>query len=221
MAQPIMTIVTERLVFPIRMPAVRMLWVAMLIATMLLPTSPATAQQTGQALDSGNSDVVLIIDNSGSMKQNDPQNLRLAAAKLFIDLSDPRDKIGIVVLSDRMRTRSLTKNLVRIGSRQEIDELKGLVDALRNEPKGQETHMGTALDLAYDLLDATPGSNRGANQRQFVVLLSDGLPTGVRQRERVDQAVQRFRERRYWKIFSIALGDEADPAYLDKKVSSP
>lgn len=135
MAQPIMTIVTERLVFPIRMPAVRMLWVAMLIATMLLPTSPATAQQSGQALDSGNSDVVLIIDNSGSMKQNDPQNLRLAAAKLFIDLSDPRDKIGIVVLSDRMRTRSLTKNLVRIGSRQEIDELKGLVDTLRNEPK--------------------------------------------------------------------------------------
>lgn len=221
MAQPIMTIVTERLVFPIRMPAVRMLWVAMLIATMLLPTSPATAQRTGQALDSGNSDVVLIIDNSGSMKQNDPQNLRLAAAKLFIDLSDRRDKIGIVVLSDRMRTRSLTKNLVRIGSRREIDELKGLVDALRNEPKGQETHMGTALDLAYDLLDATPGSNRGANQRQFVVLLSDGLPTGVRQRERVDQAVQRFRERRYWKIFSIALGDEADPAYLDEKVSSP
>lgn len=221
MAQPIITTVAERLKFAIRKPAMRTLCVALLIATLILPASPVVAQQSGQALDAGNSDVVLIIDNSGSMKQNDPQNLRFAAAKLFIDLSDPRDKIGIVVLSDRSRTRSLTKRLIRIGSREEIDELKGMIDALRNEPYGQETHMGTALNLAYDLLDATPGSIRGANQRQFVVLLSDGLPTGVGQRERVDQAVQRFRERRYWKIFAIALGNDADPKYLDEKVAYP
>lgn len=221
MAPPIITVVSGCVASAIRKPAMRALCVALLIAVLLLSASPAGAQQMGPALDAGNSDVVLIIDNSGSMKQNDPQNLRFAAAKLFIDLSDPRDKIGIVVLSDRSRTRSLTKRLVRIGSREEIDELKGMIDALRNEPYGQETHMGTALDLAYDLLDATPGSNRGANQRQFVVLLSDGLPTGVGQRERVDRAVQRFRERRYWKIFSIALGDDADPAYLDEKVAYP
>ncbi|MFQ3633361.1 vWA domain-containing protein [Roseiflexus sp.] len=221
MAQPIITIVTKRPAFAIQKPAMWMLCGALLIATLILPVSPATAQQIGQALDASNSDVVLIIDNSGSMKQNDPQNLRFAAAKLLIDLSDPRDKIGIVVLSDRAHTRSLTKKLVRIGSREEIDELKSLIDAIRNEPRGQETHMGTALELAYDLLDATPGSNRGANQRQFVVLLSDGLPTGVGQRDRVDRAVQRFRERRYWKIFSIALGRDADPAYLDEKVASP
>ena len=221
MVQQSITVAISCMTFAVWRPIVKTLCVALTVAALTLPASPAAAQQTGQALDAGNSDVVLIVDHSGSMKQNDPQDLRFAAAKLFIDLSDPRDKIGIVVLSDRVRTRSLTRNLVRISSREEIDELKGMIDALRNEPKGQETHMGTALDLAYDLLNATPGSIRGANQRQFVVLLSDGLPTGVGQHERVDRAVQRFRERRYWKIFSIALGHDADPAYLDAKVAYP
>ncbi len=221
MAQQSIKVAISRMTFAVWRSIVKTLCIALTVAALTLPASPAAAQQTGQALDAGNSDVVLVIDNSGSMKQNDPQGLRFAAAKLFIDLSDPRDKIGIVVLSDRRYTRSLTKRLIRISNREEIDELKSMIDALRNEPKGQETHMGTALDLAYTLLDATPGSNRGANQRQFVVLLSDGLPTGVGQRERVDQVVQRFRERRYWQIFSIALGDDADPAYLEENVARP
>lgn len=221
MALQSFTVVIGRLTLAGWKAIVRTLCVALTITALVLPVSSATAQQTGQALDAGNSDVVLVIDNSGSMKQNDPQGLRFAAAKLFIDLSEPRDKIGIVVLSDRRHTRSLTKQLIRISNREEIDALKRMIDELRNEPMGQETHMGTALDLAYNLLDATPGSIRSANQRQFVVLLSDGLPTGAGQRERVDQVVQRFRERRYWQIFSIALGDDADPAYLEEKVAHP
>ena len=194
-----------------------------LLAPLAVYAPAARAQVKPAALDTQRSDVVLVIDNSGSMRENDPNFLRLAAAKLFIDLSDPGDKIGIVVQSDSGHTRKLTKSMRLVKERKDIDDLKGMVNGLREETLGGETHMGDALQQAYELLDSTPGNQyaRGANQRQFVVLLTDGLPTGGGQRERVDEYALRFRDRGYWKVFSIALGAAADPDYLRRAVADP
>ena len=41
-------------------------------------------------------DVVLVIDSSGSMDWNDPQNIRLDVAKDFVDKLSDKDKVGIV-----------------------------------------------------------------------------------------------------------------------------
>ncbi|HEU4322958.1 MAG TPA: VWA domain-containing protein [Roseiflexaceae bacterium] len=196
-------------------------WLA-LLALLALLLAPAPAQaQGGGAPDSDASDVVLVIDNSGSMSKNDPAYLRLAAAKLFIDLSDPRDKIGVVVVSGKGQTRALTKRVVPVADRQAVADLKGLIDGIRRERQGNETHMGTGLSLSYSLLDDASNRTKGANQRQFVILLSDGLPTGAGQKEEVVQAVGRFKERRFWKIFPIALGEEADPEFLRTTVAEP
>jgi hypothetical protein len=186
-----------------------------LVLPLLLPYQ-AQAQQDPQ--DIGNSDVVLVIDHSGSMEENDPGYLRLAAAKLFIDLADPGDRIGVVVMSDRAKTRRLTRKMQRVGGGQAA--LKASIESLRNEPMGEFTHMGTALNQAYDLLESTAGN---ANQRQFVVLLTDGLPTGDGQNELVAQAAARFQQRRYWKVFSIALAfkDQAGPTYLQEAIAAP
>ncbi|NJM05294.1 VWA domain-containing protein [Candidatus Gracilibacteria bacterium] len=165
--------------------------------------------------------MVLVIDHSGSMAENDPQFLRLAAAKLFIDLADPEDKIGVVVLSDAAQTRSLTPGLVPMARPDNGRELKALIDGLRTEPMGEETHVGSALSAAYDLLATTDNDGVDANQRQFVVLLTDGRPTGVGQLEQVAATVERFQARRFWRIFSIALGADADPAYLQQAVAAP
>lgn len=197
-------------------------WYRVLILTMIgmLFLVPQEAQAEGPALDMARSDVVLVIDNSGSMRKNDPGYLRLAAAKLFIDLADTGDKIGVVIMSGPNATRVLTwRGLETIDRRRSIDELKKVVDSIRTEPMGEYTSMGSALELAYNLLDKTPGGN--ANQRQFVVLLSDGLPTGDGQRERVDVSVEQFRQRGYWPIYTIALGAEADPEYLKQSVAGP
>jgi hypothetical protein len=174
-------------------------------------------------LNTDNSDVVLVIDNSGSMRENDPSYLRLAAAKLFIDLAEPGDKIGIVVMSGGSSTRKLSKRMIKIkADRSIITEQKDLIDSLRNEPMGDETHMGSALSLAYDMLDAEVNRfDRTANPRQFVVMLTDGLPTGAGQRELVDQAITNFESRVYWKVFTIALGAGADPAYMHHAVAEP
>jgi uncharacterized protein YegL len=195
--------------------------VALIAALLLTLLPPHQAQAQGGALDEIYSDVVLVIDHSGSMEENDPQFLRLAAAKLFIDLADPRDKIGIVVMSDKGRTRPLTKRLTSLMQLDGVRELKQQIDGLRNERMGEETHMGTALAQAHDLLASTDKDRVKSNQRQFVVLLTDGKPTGDGQFEKVDAAVSRIQERRYWRIFSIALGANAAPDYLQQAVAAP
>jgi Mg-chelatase subunit ChlD len=189
----------------------------------LLCAAPAAAQSRPAAIDVERSDIVLVIDHSGSMRENDPDFLRLAAAKLFIDLADPGDRVAVVVMSGGGQTRALTRQLVNVASRDRIRELKQQIDGLRAEPMGAETHMGTALSLAYGILDQTTSGDalRGASQHQFAVLLTDGRPTGAGQREEVDAAVRQFQERRYWKVFAIALGPEADPQFLTSQVAAP
>jgi Mg-chelatase subunit ChlD len=189
---------------------------ALLTIIVLLASLIPNGIRAQQDMDEiGSADFVLVIDHSGSMKDNDPENLRLAAAKLFVDLADPGDRIGVIVMSGSRETRRLTPQMVDAAN---FHSLKRLIDGLRNERMGQYTHMGSALNLAYDLLATTEGR---ANQRQFVVLLTDGLPTGEGQAELVAEAARRFNERRYSNIFSIALGEAADPAYLQQAVAAP
>ena len=45
-------------------------------------------------------DAVLVIDSSGSMKETDPKRLRVAAAKMFISLLGPEDRVGLISFSD-------------------------------------------------------------------------------------------------------------------------
>ena len=45
-------------------------------------------------------DAVLVIDSSGSMKETDPRRLRVAAAKMFISLLGPEDRVGLISFSD-------------------------------------------------------------------------------------------------------------------------
>ena len=46
-------------------------------------------------------DTVVIMDSSGSMKQNDPKQLRKPAAKLFISLLDSEDRLSVVSFSSK------------------------------------------------------------------------------------------------------------------------
>ncbi|HID85805.1 MAG TPA: VWA domain-containing protein, partial [Anaerolineae bacterium] len=58
--------------------------------------------------------VILILDNSGSMADNDPTDLRFTAAKLFVALLDEGDAVGIILFSTE--SHPLTDGLVTIHS---------------------------------------------------------------------------------------------------------
>jgi Mg-chelatase subunit ChlD len=63
--------------------------------TLPAPGKPAFPQ----SLDRG-SDVVLLIDSSGSMKRTDPFNFRKNAAKLFISLLGTDDRVAVMSFGD-------------------------------------------------------------------------------------------------------------------------
>lgn len=191
-------------------------FISLIMSLLALATLyPGTAQ--GQAR-TGNIDVVLVIDNSGSMKENDPNNLRIAAAKLFIDLAGDNDKIGIVAFSDDVGTQKLTRRLMSLRDKETRRELKSLITT---PVYGNETKMGQALELAYQLLNEDPEPNF----KQFVVILSDGLPTPFESEDKkIKEVIDKFNP--YWKIFPIALigtgsgNYPADPAYLERELAN-
>jgi uncharacterized protein YegL len=171
-----------------------------------------------QATEQENVDVVLVVDISGSMLKSDPEAIRVSAVRLFLDLSRDGDRIAVVGMGGDKETEVKIK-LTRLSSWLDATDtgrrqLKEELGVLAQAP-GQQTFMGKALDLAYDVLDqAEPG------RQQYVVMLTDGRPTGEAAKVLTD-ALARFEHKRFWKIFPVALGPEPDFAFLQNKVAAP
>ena len=84
----------------------RKLWLAILMLIVGLSVwpagvAPARAQQVNTSID-----ISLIIDSSGSMKDNDPNDMRYSAAKLFINLLAVGDQVGVVSMGEGATTKT-------------------------------------------------------------------------------------------------------------------
>jgi len=193
-----------------KMGAILGIWGAIPILT--FPRSHmAYAQSRSDTID-----VILVVDTSGSMKTNDPENIRISAAKLFVDMSSEGDRIGIVSMSGEDHTQVIAP-LTPIGTwlggvDRGREALKEALEELSTPIPGG-TFMGAALRYAYEMLDKTePG------RRQFVVFLTDG----VQEAEAwsiLDEVLTDFEVKRFWKIFAIALGEEADLEFLQHEIA--
>ena len=128
-----------------------------------------------RAQDSQEIDLVVIVDNSASMcctaPPNDPENIRLKMAHLFIsffgaDQSENDYRLGFVFFgSQPERTAQLTS----LSSLAEREMLRDNIDGARGNLGW--THHHAALMMARDILaDARPGAKKA------VVLLTDGEP---------------------------------------------
>lgn len=109
--------------------------------------------------------VVLVLDSSGSMEENDPTFLRNTGAKLFIALLDDGDSVGVVRFSSS--AIRLTPELVTLDSPQ---DKQALMELLADVPPDGYTDIQAALAEAAALL------NEVACEQRFIVLLSDGHP---------------------------------------------
>jgi hypothetical protein len=193
----------------------RMMRLILLLVLMSLPLlgAPGVRAQSGVNTQI---DVVLVIDNSGSMQDNDPRNLRFSAARLFINLLTPGDKVGVVSMADRETTRAKL-SLTPVDGFTALDEA-----AFRTQDElSNWTYMGESLDLAGEALD----SAAQYNPQRAVILLTDGLPT-YRDEDRATQeqkfaaAVEQFKADGV-KVFPIALGDAADAQFLSDALATP
>lgn len=148
---------------------------------------------------STNVDIALVIDSSGSMAWNDPINMRLDAAKLFIDLADPEDQIAII---DFAGSATIQQSLIKVGGN--IQALKGAVNRIG---ASGGTNIGGGLRAGYNELDgvaAKPEHNKAA------LLLTDGEHgSGTHPSLVVPDYTAKG-----WPIHSIGFTTEAEPQLL-------
>lgn len=144
-------------------------------------------------------DVALIIDESLSMTRTDPEWLRIAAAKTFVDLARRSTRIGhiaLVAFNDKART------LVPLTSTAQPD---ALYRAINNISAMGQTDMDAALAEAHKALEQSSSPNKVA------LLLSDGKDEpGV-----YENAHRAFAEKR-WRVYTVGLSNRADAEVLQR-----
>ncbi|MGH8589928.1 MAG: VWA domain-containing protein, partial [Gammaproteobacteria bacterium] len=164
------------------------------------PTAPAALAR----------DIVLALDNSGSMRQNDPAALTRQAVATFVGQMDPDTHIGMVFFDGDARE---VLPLTRLGDTT-AEALNQKLDGL--DYRGQRTNLAAALErVIYSL------KQQGrAEASRSVVFLTDGvIDMGDRTKDRDsarwlrDELAADAAEHGI-AIFSIALGDQADVLLL-------
>ena len=185
---------------------------ASLLILFLLPFSQAQAQNQVQAPSLLPPDVRLVIDVSGSMKRNDPNNLRQPAVDLLIQLLPENSKAGVWTFGKWVNMLVPHRDI-----NSQWRELAGSSSSEINSV-GLFTNIGEALEkAAYD------SSSTQDNYRKSIILLTDGMvdidkQPEVNQREWrriVDEVLPKLKEAGFT-IHTIALSDNADTNLLNK-----
>ncbi len=142
--------------------------------------------------------VILVIDDSGSMAASDYKPTRLEAAKrsaesLILDLN-PKDNVGIVVFESGASTVSYLTPF----KDKAITKLKAI------KQKQGRTALGDGLGLAVDMAASIP------NKKKVIILLSDGVNNAgaVSPKEAID-----FAKLNKIQVYTVGLGS-VEPVVL-------
>ncbi|RQW02957.1 VWA domain-containing protein, partial [candidate division KSB1 bacterium] len=109
-------------------------------------------------------DVRVLIDVSGSMKQNDPHNLRIPALKLLVNLMPPGAWAGVWLFAEQAQP------LVPLERVDQNWQKQALALAAKIHSRGQRTDIEAALKKA-----ALERQTADATSRRRLILLTDGL----------------------------------------------
>lgn len=160
----------------------------------------------GNTVFAAERDVMLVLDNSGSMRGNDPARLSVSAVTDFIRAQSSDVRVGIVMFADSPR---LLQPLTPVNDNTS-GELLGSLDALGFS--GQWTDTATAVERAlYELR-----LNGRDEARHAIILVTDGIiDTGNNQRDRekstwLQEMLAREAQQRDVRIFGIAFTENAD-----------
>jgi hypothetical protein len=142
-------------------------------------------------------DVILLIDTSASMLQNDPNEYRKTAAKSFIDGLIAGDRVAVLSFDD---TGSVHAALTT-----DFAYAKNQVDAIQTDPMGG-THIPNALTIA----NLHMGYYAQETHAKVVILLTDGKDS--RQLSAEDKADEAAASNIIY--YTIGLGTDTDPETL-------
>lgn len=163
-------------------------------------------QETGAWAAAPQRDVLLVLDNSGSMKANDPDRLTVDAVRSFIAGQDVNTRVGIVLFS-RNPELAVPLTPVTDETKQRFsDGLAGL------DFGGQWTDTAAAVERAIYELRTHERGDVGGN----IVLMTDGiLDTGneardVEKTRWVREDLAEEASELGIRIYGVAFTDEAD-----------
>jgi hypothetical protein len=150
--------------------------------------------------------IIILIDNSGSMDKNDNTRLSLVAAALLIDTVDlNKTKLNIIAFGDKV---TYVKRLVE---RPTAEELKEAVNSIKYD--NQYTNMKQGLTEAVDQLKEVEGEKN-------IILLSDGKEEvpgeTIEEHERKLKAILQIAQDMKVKINTIGLSEESDKRALSE-----
>jgi uncharacterized protein (TIGR03503 family) len=161
------------------------------------------------------SDVRLVIDISGSMKKNDPQNLRRPALDMLVQLLPEGSKAGIWTFGQYVNMLVPHKPVTPAWGNQ--------ASAASSEIKSiaQFTNIGAALEKAA--YDHKQQSNKDKAYQTHVILLTDGMvdidrdnALNRKERQRILDKVLPMYQQAGITLHTIALSDNADKKLLNK-----
>lgn len=109
--------------------------------------------------------VVMVIDDSGSMMESDPGNSRYAAAKALVQQLDEDNKVAVVTFNHEASVVQPLISLSKAGNREKVSDV---ISSLETTEGG--TNISGALTEAMKVISGD-GADRGA----MVILLSDGF----------------------------------------------
>ena len=171
----------------------------LLSALLIMPVSAATP------------DVRVVIDVSGSMKHNDPQNLRAPGLRLLSGLLPPDSAAGVWTFASQVN--------MLVGW-QEIDN--DWRDKANRQSQKIHSH-GLFTNIEQALSDAIANAKTDSDRPRSIILLSDGLvdlqagdKASQQSRQRIiDQLLPQLQKLNF-KVHTIALSATADHELLEK-----
>jgi len=149
-----------------------------------------------EELPSSKADIALIIDSSGSMTDNDPNNLRISASEFLIELTELGTQITVIDFDDESK---VLIPLTYIGNKSTCNFL---IEAANMVDSDGGTNLGRGLEEGYNELikSQTPDTPKVA------IFLTDG------EGDYNNQAQLYIDEE--WTIYTLGLGSEVNETLL-------
>ncbi len=164
-----------------------------------------------QALESEQADEIqVLIDVSGSMKQNDPDNQRIAASKLLISLVPEKAKVSIWLFAEKA-SELIRSNAVDAAWRQQALQATAKINS-----RGIYTNIEEAIQTVLQAGFAGKGAKHLILLTDGMVDISKDIMVSADSRERIlSEWIPKLQALNI-KALTIALSDQADKELLEK-----
>jgi uncharacterized protein (TIGR03503 family) len=174
-----------------------------------LPTKGVNAEEEKNSVTN---DIRVLIDVSGSMKQNDPNNLRIPSIKLLVNLLPANTKAGFWVFAED------TRKLVSSDFASDAWKQQALKKIKKIHSRGLLTDIEKSFQVA-----TTDWPKKSDQHSQHIILLTDGMVDvskdfmeSADSRERIIDTIIPKLQQQGIKVHTIALSENADKVLMEK-----